>query len=990
MKRLLIAAAALFVLGGIGLVVLARSVLTGANVRAAVEAQLSEALGQPVAIGELGASAWPRVTMDLKDVTIGRPARIRLAAIHLGTGLRPLFSRRIEHADVRVEGAKVTLPLPAFAATNRASPGATSGGASPIEIVSIDEIVLTQVEITGGARTVRGDVELVPHRDGLQIRRVSLSADGATIAMTGTLASLSPLRGGVEVSAESLDIDRLVAFIRDFVATPFSTPAAGAPAAVTPPSGSPIEKLTLGLKVGGVTTGGLTFSGFNASGVVTPTTIEFEALSCGVFGGRYEGALRLGLGAVPQVEWSGAVTGIDAAKLMAFAGSPDTISGSLAGSIRLRGQALQVEQALRSATGRARVDITNGSIAGLQLVRTLVTASSGRGGIVASVSSAAAASREQTGSERFSRLGATLRLEGGVIATDDIAMTSPDVDSHRLGHAARRRPRGGSRRTSAAVGRAVEAGGHRPRALHPGERPRDAPGDGQRPAAAPRRARGPRRRGGARDQEPGDRGSGQGDPARPRQPVQAPALKPVARRRRCRRRWHPMRARAPALASLSIVAAALATPAAAQTPPAAQTIRRMLDRLHANGEFTGSILVARGGSVVYRDAIAATPAEAAAELEQPVGIASVAKGFTAMAVMRLHEQGKLAYDDPVARYVPAMAAAPAITIRHLLTHTSGIPDVGDLGIDQPGLSEADVLEAVKAHAAQFAAPGTSYRNSNTGYLLLAMVIERVSGQGFDPFLRATIFQPLGMFSTRSAQGDRGPGTTKGDGGLVSTVDDLLLWSQALAAGTLVKATTLADALTPPRISSGTTTYGFGWNIEEKAGDTYVWHTGNGDGRRAFIGRRMRDGITIVILTLGASRRTEIADAIVDILHDRPFTAPRLSVAPAVLTAIDAQGVEAGVARYRQLRGGDAAAYDFAEGELNGLGYTLLGRGDVAGAVRILELNTEQFPGSSNAFDSLGEALARAGRRADAARAYTRALELDPHNLNAQTMLQKLR
>ena len=466
-----------------------------------------------------------------------------------------------------------------------------------------------------------------------------------------------------------------------------------------------------------------------------------------------------------------------------------------------------------------------------------------------------------------------------------------------------------------------------------------------------------------------------------------------------------MRTRAPALVASLVVAASLIGSAAAQTPPAAtapaagpsaaappvaRTIRQMLDRLHANGEFTGSILVARAGVVVYRDAIAATPAEAAVELEQPVGIASVAKGFTAMAVMRLHEQGTLAYDNPAARFVPGLASLPAITIRHLLTHTSGIPDVGDLGIDQPGIGESDVVEAVRAHASAFAAPGTSYRYSNTGYMLLAMVVERASGQGFDACLRATIFQPLGMYSTRSAQGDRAPGTTKGDGGLVSTVDDLLLWDQALATGKLVKAATLTEALTPARVSEGTTTYGFGWNIEQKAGDTYVWHTGNADGRRAYIGRRIHDGITIVILTLGPSRRTEIADAIVDILHDRPFTPPRLSVAPAVLTAIDGQGLEAGLARYRQLRATEAAGYDFAEGELNGLGYTLLGRGDVAGAVRVFELNTEQYPASSNAFDSLGEALGRAGRRDDAIKAYTRALELDPHNLNARAMLEKIK
>jgi len=185
-------------------------------------------------------------------------------------------------------------------------------------------------------------------------------------------------------------------------------------------------------------------------------------------------------------------------------------------------------------------------------------------------------------------------------------------------------------------------------------------------------------------------------------------------------------------------------------------------------------------------------------------------------------------------------------------------------------------------------------------------------------------------------------------------------------------------------------YGEGWFLSDYRGEKLVWHTGNSGGQRAFLGRRIGDRITVIILTQGDSRRLEIADAIVDILHDRPFTPPRLSVAPAVLTAIDGQGLEAGLARYRQLRATEAAGYDFAEGELNGLGYTLLGRGDVEGAVRVFELNTEQYPASSNAFDSLGEALGRAGRRDDAIKAYTRALELDPHNLNARAMLEKIK
>ena len=163
MKRLVLVAVAVIVLAGVGLAFLARYVLTGPDVRAAVEAQVSAALGQPVTIGGLGASVYPRVTMDLTDVTIGRPARIQLASVHVGTGLRALISRRVEHADVRVTGARVTLPLPSLGASGTAAP-AVGEGKPPVEIVSIDEIVLRGVEVVSGGRTLHGDIELVPHR----------------------------------------------------------------------------------------------------------------------------------------------------------------------------------------------------------------------------------------------------------------------------------------------------------------------------------------------------------------------------------------------------------------------------------------------------------------------------------------------------------------------------------------------------------------------------------------------------------------------------------------------------------------------------------------------------------------------------------------------------------------------------------------------------------------------------------------------------------
>jgi CubicO group peptidase (beta-lactamase class C family) len=448
--------------------------------------------------------------------------------------------------------------------------------------------------------------------------------------------------------------------------------------------------------------------------------------------------------------------------------------------------------------------------------------------------------------------------------------------------------------------------------------------------------------------------------------------------------------------SLAVVVGAVACFTAALSAQQAESrkdqteIRRMLMELHENGEFTGSVLVARAGTVIYRDAIASTPDEAGKLLASPSNIASLAKAFTAMAVMMLAEQGKLDYDDLIARHVKELAGAtPDITIRHLLTNTSGIPDVGDLGIDRPGVDEGDVVNAVRTHHASFARPGLKYRYSNTGYMILAMAVENASGRTFDEFLRSAILEPLTMNSTRPDPGPRGAKETKGEGGLVSTVDDLLKWDRALATERLVRAKTFAEALAPAKIAEGESPYGFGWNIAQRDGQTYIWHTGNSGAQRAFLGRRLGDRLAIIILTNGNSRRVEIADAIVDILNGRPYVPPKLSIARKIQPAIDAQGVDGALALYEQLRKTAGTRYDFSEPELNGLGYALLGKGRHADAIRVFDLNVRQFPTSSNAFDSLGDAYSRSGQRAEAAKAYTRAVGLDPSNVSAREKLQKL-
>jgi CubicO group peptidase (beta-lactamase class C family) len=441
-------------------------------------------------------------------------------------------------------------------------------------------------------------------------------------------------------------------------------------------------------------------------------------------------------------------------------------------------------------------------------------------------------------------------------------------------------------------------------------------------------------------------------------------------------------------------------------------IDRLMTNLHQSGQFNGSILVAINGKVVYRNGFG----EANFTSHQRFApqtlscIASVSKQFTAMTIMMLAEQHRVNYDDPISKYFPELAPyANSITIRHLLTHTSGIPDVGDLGIDHPGLTNDEVVRTLAKRDSYLLKPGTKYLYSNTGYILLSVIVEKVSGQTYKAFLAEKILKPLRMSHTflfdgtpykvqpvaigYSPFGKRSDynSLTTGDGGMFSTVDDLLKWDQALYTEKLVRQSTLATAFMPSTVKEGSSTYGFGWNISENGGQKFVWHTGNTGSYRAFIGRRLAGKITVIMLTnKGNSKRVEINEAILNIVDEKPYKLPKIPIAEKMYEAINKQGIEFAIQMYESLRATNDGTYDFSESQLNSVGYELLsGDKKINEAIQIFTLYTAQYPTSSNAFDSLGEAYHRSGNKELAIKSYKKALELDPNNLNARNMLKRL-
>ncbi len=444
----------------------------------------------------------------------------------------------------------------------------------------------------------------------------------------------------------------------------------------------------------------------------------------------------------------------------------------------------------------------------------------------------------------------------------------------------------------------------------------------------------------------------------------------------------------------------------------AESINKLVTDLYLRGQFNGSILVAVNDRVIYRNGFGESNFDTHDKFEPATisCLASVSKQFTAMAIMMLADENKIKFDDPVSKFIPEISKfANDISIRHLLNHTSGIPDVGDLGIDHPGLTNNEVLKTLSDRVTLIFKPGTKYQYSNTGYILLSIVVERITGKPYKKFLTDRILFPLNMKNTFLYDGSNDKSKnvaigysqfgkidgfnsfTTGDGGMYSNVDDLLKWDEALYTEKLVKVSTLDSSFMPAKVVEGRTTYGFGWNITGTGDDKILWHTGSTGGFRAFIERRLKERIAVIILTnKGNSKRMEINDAIVDIFKGEPYKLPKLPISELMYQSINDRGIHFALNSYDSLKEAKDTTYDFSESELNSLGYELLGENKKSDAVQIFRLNTFSYPNSSNAFDGLGDAFVEAGKRDSAIKSYQKAVDLDKNNIQSFDKLNKLK
>lgn len=313
-----------------------------------------------------------------------------------------------------------------------------------------------------------------------------------------------------------------------------------------------------------------------------------------------------------------------------------------------------------------------------------------------------------------------------------------------------------------------------------------------------------------------------------------------------------------------------------------------LQKIHKENKFNGAVLLINNGEVLLKKAYGYTDHTRTEKLTTASSfrLASVSKQFTATGIMLLKEQGKLDFDDPITKYLPELKYTN-VSIRNLLNHTSGVPDVYMNFPRKYSKEIGDVLEIsemvtllAKEDLPLKTQPNDAYQYNNTGYVLLAAIIENVSKKSFEEFMQDALFTPLQMKNTRvwnlvskdkyfenkTSSFDNFMGTASkltpgvldgvaGDGSIFSSVDDFVIWNQFWSENSLLSKETMAEAFKKPTLNNGKQSYyGFGWIVTQRVG---TWHNGSWLGARTLIARNEKLKNCIVVLDNSSSKNVDL-------------------------------------------------------------------------------------------------------------------------------------
>lgn len=340
----------------------------------------------------------------------------------------------------------------------------------------------------------------------------------------------------------------------------------------------------------------------------------------------------------------------------------------------------------------------------------------------------------------------------------------------------------------------------------------------------------------------------------------------------------------------------------------ADKIEKIIKRLEKYRQFNGVLLVAEKGRIIYSGEVgnATFNPDRPADIHTPFHLASVSKQFTAAGIMLLVKEGKIGLDDSVSKYIHELPYK-GITVRQLLNHTSGVPRFTNYipnylkYWDSCRIAEAeDVPYILKHHEpGKEYNPGRRFSYNNTGYILLAVIIQRVSGMSYADFIEQKVFKPLGMdesfvynINDLSDHKNRALGYAiyrrsyvpdeddirnglLGEKGVYCSAADLYKWDQALYTDRLFPDTLLAEAFSRGKLLNGREiNYGFGWRLLPKE-DSLVYHFGHWRGFRTSIVRVINDEVTVIALNNTGTRRLRyLVSKVLDIVYEDKDRKPR--------------------------------------------------------------------------------------------------------------------
>ena len=491
---------------------------------------------------------------------------------------------------------------------------------------------------------------------------------------------------------------------------------------------------------------------------------------------------------------------------------------------------------------------------------------------------------------------------------------------------------------------------------------------------------------------------------------------------------------------------------------AAQSASQKLnDFFSASGNpvfFNGNVLVAENGKIIYQKSFGyADIAKKILNAENSTfQTASVSKIFTSTAVLQLKDKGKLKLTDSLVKYFPDFPY-PNITIKHLLSHTSGLPD---LELYQPIIdrkpdliiTSKDVIPALKLWNKPLKfQPGDKAEYCNTNFVLLALLVEKISQQPFQDYLKKNIFIPAQMNDTFVRVGTADPvnnpavknhilstmyktipedvetvnlkdrikmrhikyetynlGATLGDQNVITTTADLLKFNEALYSSKLLSPATMQEAFTPVVLNSGETYYGevetayqsrcsfgLGWIVcEDPKIGKIVGHDGYNRGILTMFYRNITKRQTVIMFdnNEGINFNEKVA-SVVNILNGKAPLPIDLknSAAREFGEVLLSKGIEAALVRFNEIR--NDAHYVLTERGINFLGYDLLHNDYKAESLEVFKLNVILFPDSFNVYDSYAQALAENNKKTEAITMYKKAIALNPKNEASIKSLQKL-